>query len=179
MVTPITGQTPLQRAMGLAQHEMTNKREDEMESGTCPTKSLLRMRSSATIQEAAQMMCDLSIGALGVDDGNHQFLGLVTERDLMWAMAQGKHPSETMIADIVNDFPIIVDGPVSASTAAARMIAGHVRHLLIRVDGALQIVSLRDLMADEVDVPTDARHLISASEMRRTLGLDARTAPQD
>lgn len=140
-----------------------------MSSETCPSRSLIRMRPSATIQEAAQLMCDMSMGALGVDTADHELLGLITERDLLWAMAQGKDPTETSISGIVNDFPIIVDGPISVSSAAERMVTGHVRHLLIRLDGDVNIVSLRDLVA--ADTKAIAKnHLISASEMHRMVG---------
>src|SRR5680860_1029417 len=77
-----------------------------MKSQVVPTRSLIRIRGSASIQEAAQLMCDMSMGALGVDDVEHEFLGLVTERDLMWAAALGKDPIETPVKEIVNDFPI-------------------------------------------------------------------------
>lgn len=152
-----------------------------MNSATCPSSNLIRMRDSASIQQAAQLMCDMSMGALGVDTKEHELLGIVTERDLLWAIAEGKDPHDTRLADVVNEFPIIVDGPIAASAAAARMVAGHVRHLLIRVNGVMNIVSLRDLVTADVQASNReaATHPISASEMRKMFGRRPNEAGMD
>lgn len=119
-------------------------------------RSLIRIRGSATLEDAARLMCDMSMGALGVDDADHHFVGLVTERDLLWAMAQGKDSGQTTVGDIVNDFPIVVDGPISSEKAAERMMSAHVRHLLVRDGDRLGIVSLRDVV--RVRSPMGHRH---------------------
>lgn len=100
------------------------------------------------LKGAAQLMCDMSMGALGVNNPDHNFIGLITERDLMWAVAQGKDPFETRVKDVVNDFPIVVDAPISADDAARRMMSGHVRHLIVG----------------------DGSHTASTCEMRRMFG---------
>ncbi|HZJ51737.1 MAG TPA: CBS domain-containing protein [Actinomycetota bacterium] len=144
-----------------------------MKSQVVPTRSLIRIRGSASIQEAAQLMCDMSMGALGVDDVEHEFLGLVTERDLMWAAALGKDPIETPVKEIVNDFPIVVDGPITGEVAARRMRSGHIRHLIVRETEDLRIVSMRDLLPDCLDGldSTTPGHMASASEMGKMFGV--------
>lgn len=132
------------------------------------TKPLISIRSSASIVEAAQLISDLSIGALGVTDPNGAFVGLFTERDLAWVIAQGKDPSATVIGDVVNDFPVVVDAPLSWEEAAARFDRAHVRHLIVLQDGERRIVSARDLIRTLVG-GTD-RHVASASELRRWFG---------
>ncbi|MGI8708796.1 MAG: CBS domain-containing protein [Actinomycetota bacterium] len=134
-------------------------------------RSLIRIRGSATLEDAARLMCDMSMGALGVDDADHRFVGLVTERDLLWAMAQGKDSGQTTVSDIVNDFPIVVDGPISPSKAAEKMMSAHVRHLLVREGDRLGIVSLRDVVRGSlVDSSSTCAHPASATEMRRMFG---------
>ena len=134
-------------------------------------RSLMRIRASATLEDAARLMCDMSMGALGVDDANHRFVGLVTERDLLWAMAQGKDPGQTSVSDVVNDFPIVVHGPISSAKAAERMISAHVRHLLVREDDRLGIVSLRDVVRELlVETSLTSSHPASAAELRRMFG---------
>src|SRR5665809_136325 len=98
----------------------------------------------ATLEEAARLMCDMSMGALGVDDADHHFVGLVTERDLLWAMAQGKDSGQTTVGDVVNDFPLVVHGPISSAKAAERLMSAHVRHLRVPAPHpphALRVVS--------------------------------------
>ncbi|MGH2729042.1 MAG: CBS domain-containing protein [Actinomycetota bacterium] len=143
-----------------------------MSTQPAPTHPLIRIRESASIQEAAQLMCDMSMGALGVDGADHQFVGLITERDLMWATAQGKDPFQTLAKEIVNDFPIVVDGPLSSAESARRMIEGHVRHLIVHQSGNLRIVSMRDLLPDCLSLSdvTAPAHAASASELRMMFG---------
>lgn len=143
-----------------------------MDAHAAPTHSLIHIRDSAPIQEAAQLMCDLSIGALGVNDTDQEFVGLITERDLMWAQAQGRDPAETAVKEILNDFPIVVDAPVSTEDAAKRMMSGHVRHLLVNDNDELRIVSMWDLLVAEVEASgsESSKHVASAAEMRRMFG---------
>ncbi|MFP5297830.1 MAG: cyclic nucleotide-binding/CBS domain-containing protein [Actinomycetota bacterium] len=139
-----------------------------MEERIAPTFPLIRIRGSATVREAAQLISDLSIGALGVDGPDHVFIGLFTERDLAWTIAQGRDPLTTKVEEVVNDLPVVVDGPITISEAARRMTDAHVRHLLIRTDEELRIVSMRNLIRDYVESqPGHATHTASAAEMRR------------
>ena len=137
-----------------------------------PTHSMIRIRGTASIQAAASLMCDLSRGALGVDGPAHQFIGLITERDLLWALAQGKDPNETTVKEVVNDFPIIIDGPISPIKAAKRMRAGHVRHLIVRYHEDLHVLSMRDLLSEFLDDLSSAgvEHPASLSELRQMFG---------
>ena len=57
-------------------------------TATVQTHPLISIRSEATVQEAARLMADCSIGALGVFGDTKQFRGIITERDLSWFVAQ-------------------------------------------------------------------------------------------
>jgi CBS-domain-containing membrane protein len=59
-------------------------------ASTVQTHPLISIRSSATVQDAARLMADCSIAALGVLDKDRRFTGIVTERDLSWFVAQAK-----------------------------------------------------------------------------------------
>ncbi|MGH2826186.1 MAG: CBS domain-containing protein [Actinomycetota bacterium] len=142
-----------------------------MSSEAMTIRSLIRIRGSATLEDAARLMCDMSMGALRVDDADSCFVGLITERDLLWAMAQGKDPEGTPVGDVVNNFPIMVDGPISSEKAAERMMSAHVRHLLVREGDRLGVVSLRDVVRGSlVDTSSTCTHSASAAELRRMFG---------
>ena len=142
-----------------------------MKSQRMTIRSLIRIRGSATLQDAARLMCDMSMGAIGIDDDEHRFVGLVTERDLLWAVAQGKDPTKTRVEAIVNDFPIVVDGPILSDEAAERMMSAHVRHLLVREADRLGVVSLRDVVRCSFPNPSSVHEPpASTSEMRRMFG---------
>lgn len=120
------------------------------------THPLISIRSSASVQDAARLMADCSISAVGVTGPDGGFAGLLTERDLGWFVAQAKDPKDTSVADIVNDFPIVVDFPIDEAEAFERMRRAHVRHLLVKQGSELRIVSMRDLHAHE-ESTTDSR----------------------
>ena len=110
------------------------------------TRPLISMHPTASVQEAAQMMNDCSIACLGVLDKNKNFAGIVTERDITAFVARGKDPTESRVSEIVNEFPVVMDGPVSDESAIERMRSAHIRHLIVRNGGAFRILSMRDLM---------------------------------
>jgi len=121
-------------------------REKPTHNGTMEAWPLIRVQSDATLAEVAHTICQRSVGALGVNDSQGNFLGIVTERDLAWVIAQGHHPAALTAEDVVNDFPIVVEGPITAPAAANKMLSAHVRHLVVRADGNYGIVSIRDVL---------------------------------
>ena len=115
-------------------------------SAAVQTHPLFSMRSDTTVQEAARLMADRSIGALGVLGANKEFVGIITERDLSWFVAQAGDAATTTIAEIVNDFPVVVDGPIEDADAIERMRAARIRHLIVREGDDFRIVSMRDYL---------------------------------
>jgi CBS domain-containing protein len=107
---------------------------------------LISIRSDATVQEAARLMSDCSIGAVGVLGEKREFIGIITERDLSWFVAQGKDGHETRVRDIANDFPVVVDGPIDETSALERMKSARIRHLIVHENGDFRIVSIRDFL---------------------------------
>lgn len=110
------------------------------------THPLISMRASETVSEAARLMSDYGIGAIGVLGDNKRFMGIFTERDLMWLVAQGKVASEILLEEVVNDFPVVVDAPISEQDARERMARAHIRHLIVRDRDDYRIISMRDLV---------------------------------
>lgn len=85
-------------------------------TATVQTRPLISIRPEATVQEAAQMMNDFSIAALGLLDAEKRFFGVLTERDITAFVSQGKDPTTSLVGDIANDFPVVVQGPLASST---------------------------------------------------------------
>lgn len=96
------------------------------------THPLISTRASETVSEAARLMSDYDIGAIGVLGDIKRFVGIFTERDLTWLVAQGKVASEILLEEVVNDFPVVVDAPISEQDARERMARAHIRHLIVR-----------------------------------------------
>ena len=100
-----------------------------------------------TLQQAARRMVQHATGAAVVLDGTLPGPAVVTERDLLRAVASGLDPADTyvedhMTGDIVTAAP---DWPITA--AGAVMVKHGVRHVLVFEGSELVgILSMRDVV---------------------------------
>ena len=100
-----------------------------------------------TLVEAAGVMRQHRVGALAVlqDD---QIIGIITERDLMRAVADGQNPEWTHVSQYMTHSPKTIEAAERAMHAAETMIKFKVRHLPVTEDGKLVgFLSARDLLA--------------------------------
>ncbi|MBA2643807.1 MAG: CBS domain-containing protein [Actinobacteria bacterium] len=114
------------------------------------TRGLLSVASDATLPAAAAEMTARRVGAVVVLDGD-AILGILTERDVLRAVAEGRVDRST-VADWMTRHPETIEPSESTGTAATLMIHGGFRHLPV-VDGGkvVGIVSIRDLMRVVLD----------------------------
>ena len=76
-----------------------------------------------------------------------RLIGIITERDLVRAVAEGLDPRTTVVSDCMTQSPHTIAADEPASTAAERMIELGVRHLPVIKDGrVVGVVSARDLL---------------------------------
>ena len=133
---------------------------------TIQTHPLISIRSDATVQEAAALMADCSIAALGVLDSEKEFAGILTERDLAWFVARAQDPVAMIVADISNDFPVVVEGPIEDAAALETMRKSRIRHLIVHEGNDYRILSMRDFVANSrargSSDPSTARDVMTA-----------------
>jgi CBS domain-containing protein len=100
-----------------------------------------------TLLGAATRMNWYRVGALPVYR-RHRLVGIVTERDVIAALADGADPATTRVADYMTDRPVTVRPDEDLEVAARRMAELGVRHLPV-VDGdqLVGVLSIRDLLA--------------------------------
>jgi CBS domain-containing protein len=80
------------------------------------------------------------------DEQDRRPLGLITEADIVRAVADGKDVNDVRIHDLMTSDPTVIPGTTSVRDAAALMLAGHFRHLPVVDDGRLiGIVDIRDV----------------------------------
>src|SRR5260370_5323366 len=80
------------------------------------------------------------------DEEDRRPLSLVTEADIVRAVADGKDMNDVRIHDLMTSDPTVIPGTISVRDAAALMLAGHFRHLPVVDDGRLiGIVDIRDV----------------------------------
>jgi CBS domain-containing protein len=107
---------------------------------------LITTEPDDTLLDAAGRMNCYQIGALPVYE-QHRLIGIVTERDMVAALAEGADPTRTRVADYMTELPVTVSPDDDVKVAAHRMAELGVRHLPV-VDGQYLVgmLSIRDLL---------------------------------
>jgi CBS domain-containing protein len=110
-------------------------------------RNVLTTTPDRTLEQAAQNMVERSVGA-AVIVKDQAVVGIVTERDVMRAVALGMVPWSTKLEDIMTRDPICTKPSMDIHEAIAMMLEGKFRHLpVVDDDGKLiGIVSTRDLL---------------------------------
>jgi CBS domain-containing protein len=108
---------------------------------------VLTIGPSHTLQEAARLMADRNVGAAVVVDPESPGPGIVTERDILRAIAAGEDPSTELVRDHLTDELISASPEWSLEQAADTMIENGFRHLLVVNGGELcGVLSMRDIV---------------------------------
>lgn len=122
-----------------------------------------------TLGEAARKMWEQQTGSLLVLDGEH-LLGIVTERDVLKAVATGT-PMDTPVSAVMTKDLITVEPNTKLREAAAIMTDKWIRHLPVLEGGKLVgIISQRDLsgvLAGALNEPDELARLIERSGLVR------------
>jgi CBS domain-containing protein len=110
------------------------------------TKDVLTVEPSDTIGEAAEKMQAANVGAVVVVEDMVRIVGIVTERDLLRAVAQRARAAEARVRQWMTENPLTVEPETTIEEAARIMFERNFRHLPVVKDGRpLGIVSLRVL----------------------------------
>ena len=110
------------------------------------TSEVLTVAPEDTVGEAAEKMVARGVGSVLVSDYG-RLIGILTERDLLRAVADRIHSSEARVREWMTREPITVTPDTPAEDAARTMLEHGFRHLPV-VDGeqTIGIVSLRDVL---------------------------------
>src|ERR1017187_9196721 len=100
-----------------------------------------------TLREAAAAMCARRVGAAVVIDPDLQGPGVITERDVLLSIGAGEDPDEQRVADHLTSQLTFAAPDWSLEQAAAAMVRGGFRHLVVVDIGELVgILSMRDIV---------------------------------
>ena len=112
----------------------------------------LVLRSNATLREAVKLMADHNVGLLPIVDDEGRPLAVISERDVIKALAAGASLDSPALA-AARRGPLITTTPdTDVYEAIVKMQRGGGRHLLVvdREGRLVGVVSIRDFMRDEV-----------------------------
>jgi CBS domain-containing protein len=113
---------------------------------------------NATLRTLAETMAEESIGVVVVR-GPHGPVGIVSERDVVLALAAGSDPDRDRARDVMTPDLVSVSSTETVLAAANVMLAHEIRHLVVTSRSAtvgVGVVSIRDMLAVLADYVAQA-----------------------
>ena len=132
---------------------MSSKKNEELSSVEKPgddslldTSSVISNTVPPGVDRRTFLMRSAVVGAAAVMSGD-RLDGIISERDIVRALAACCTPSDVWAADVMATPPALIDGDEPIAAAAERMLDEGVRHLPVLLDGhVLSVVSMRDVL---------------------------------
>jgi CBS domain-containing protein len=111
------------------------------------SEEVLTIGPGHSLREAAAAMWARQVGAAVVHDPEAPAPGVITERDVLEAVAQGKDPDAESVAEHLTANLTFASQDWSLEHAAAIMVSGRFRHLVV-VEGSdvVGVLSMRDIV---------------------------------
>ena len=95
---------------------------------------------------AATLLAEEEIGVLVVFD-SHGLVGILSERDVIRAIADGCELHDTEVHEYMTESPVVVDADTEADEALQRMSEAAIRHLVVASGRDVTgVISMRDLV---------------------------------
>jgi CBS domain-containing protein len=100
-----------------------------------------------TLRQAARLMAKRKVGAAIVIDPEGEGPGIITERDILLSVAEGQDAERELVSDHLTSNLVFASPEWSLEQAAAAMVRGGFRHLVV-VDGGetAGVISVRDIV---------------------------------
>jgi CBS domain-containing protein len=116
-------------------------------------RSVVTVDPTSSIGEAAEKMIEAGVGAVVVMEDMVRIVGIVTERDLMRAVAQRARAAEARVRQWMTESVVTIEPDTEIKDAARMMFEKNFRHLpVVNNEGRLMgIASLRRLSQHEFE----------------------------
>ncbi len=117
----------------------------QVHEGMTPT--ILTIGPSHTLREAARLMSNREVGAAVVLDPDAPGAGILTERDILTSIGAGENPDHELVAKHLTRDVVYAAPDWSLEEAAAAMVRGRFRHLIVVEGGeTVGVLSVRDIV---------------------------------
>jgi CBS domain-containing protein len=111
------------------------------------TEMALTVGPGHTLRETAQLMSARKVGAAVVIDPDGHGPGIITERDILHSIGAGHDPAGELVGEHLTREVVCAVPDWSLEEAAAVMVRGGFRHLIVIEDGmAVGVLSVRDIV---------------------------------
>jgi CBS domain-containing protein len=143
---------------------VANSTEAGMQVRDGMSKVVLTVGPGHTLRQAAKLMAARNVGAAVVLDPDGEGHGILTERDILISVGQGEDPDAELVAQHLTSETVSASPGWSLERAAAEMVRGSFRHVLVADGGDIVgVLSMRDIVrcwtsdGASSDVPNRAR----------------------
>lgn len=111
------------------------------------SKPVLVVGPEHTIRQVAQLMTSRRVGSAVVIDPESAGVGIMTERDVLYAIGRGLDPDVERATNHLT-WDVVYAGPDwTLEEASAAMMRGGFRHLVVMdADEVLGVISVRDII---------------------------------
>ena len=111
------------------------------------SSEVLTVGPGHTLRQASAAMAERRVGAAVVHDPDGMGPGIITERDVLLSIGQGQDPDAEKVADHLTADLVFAGPDWSLEQAAAAMVRGGFRHLVV-IDGGetAGVLSVRDIV---------------------------------
>jgi CBS domain-containing protein len=118
------------------------------------TASVLELGPDHTLRQAARLMSGRRVGSAIVIDPDSAGVGIITERDILNALAKDLDPDTERTGAHIT-WEVVYAAPTwTLEEAASAMVRGGFRHLVVMGDeGVLGVISVRDLIRAWIATP--------------------------
>ena len=118
-----------------------------MEVREAMSPMVLTIGPTHTLRQAAKLMAERKVGAAVVLDPDADGPGILTERDVLEAVAQGQDPDAEVCGDHLTPDAVTAMPEWDLGKAASAMVAGGFRHLVVcEGSDVVGILSVRDIV---------------------------------
>jgi CBS domain-containing protein len=108
---------------------------------------VLALGPGHTLRQTAEKMTEKGTGAALVFDEESPAPRIITERDILLALGEGKDPDSARVADHMSESVISAAPEWSLERAAEEMVKRGIRHLVVVERGELiGVLSMRDIV---------------------------------
>jgi CBS domain-containing protein len=110
------------------------------------SSAVVAVGPAQSLREATQLMAKHRVGSAVVQDAE-QLVGILTERDVLTAVASGTEPEAVTVQDIMTADVVTVGPDWDLVEAAGEMARRRIRHLVVYEGGQLLgVLSVRDVL---------------------------------
>lgn len=111
------------------------------------TKPVVTVGPDHTLRQAAELMAQRRVGSAIVTDPDGEGVGILTERDLLYALGAGLDPDQERVAGHLTWDVVYAVPEWTLTEAASAMARGGFRHLVVMAGAeVLGVISVRDIM---------------------------------